>query len=104
MLLYVAMDTAKQDDANGNKCLACMDQSSSGVTGCAKCTCDSASARIQCTRCTTNHLKKKADRTTECVADAQCDVSGNTQYKVGGSQAERNAAYALMQLARHEKA
>ena len=104
MLLRVAMGTAKQDDANENECLACTDQSSGGVTGCANCTCDSTSARIQCTRCTTNHLKKKADGSTECVADAQCDISGNTQYKVGGSQAERNASYALMQLARHGKA
>ena len=76
---------AKKDDTNGNKCLACTDQSSGGVTGCAKCTYDSSSARIQCTKCTTNYLKKKTDGSTECVAEDQCDVSGSAYYKVSDS-------------------
>ena len=75
---------AKQDADNGNQCVSCED-TTKGVTGCAKCTYDSASARIQCTRCTTNHLKKKADGSTECVADAQCDISGSAYYKVDDS-------------------
>ncbi|ESU40750.1 Variant-specific surface protein [Giardia duodenalis] len=72
---------AKQDTDNGNQCVSCED-TTKGVTGCARCTYDSANARIQCTKCTTNYLKKKADGSTECVAENQCDVSGSAYYKV----------------------
>lgn len=36
-------------------------------------------------KCTTNYLKKKADGSAECIADAQCDISGSAYYKVSDS-------------------
>ncbi|ESU44139.1 Variant-specific surface protein [Giardia duodenalis] len=64
---------AKQDDTNGNRCLACIDQSNGGAANCAECTYDSANARIQCTKCKDpNYLKTAADGPTTCVAKGDC--------------------------------
>ena len=63
---------AKKDDTNGNKCLACTDQSSGGVTGCAECTYDSAKTKLKCTKCSANYLKTAADGTTTCVDQDKC--------------------------------
>ena len=65
--------TAKQDDTNGNRCLACTDQSNGGAANCAECTYDSAKTRLKCMKCKDpNYLKTAADGTTTCVDQDKC--------------------------------
>ena len=82
-------------DATHQSCIACNETTAvdnvKGVEGCTACSGpDSAGSQgaptvATCTKCTTNYLKKKADGSTECVAEDQCDVSGNAYYKVDDS-------------------
>ena len=67
---------AKQDDTNGNRCLACTDQSSGGAANCAECTYDSAKTRLKCTRCGGGKYLKVSGDTTECVADSSACGNG----------------------------
>ena len=61
---------AKKDDTNGNRCLACTDQSNGGAANCAECSYDSANTRLKCTKCDGDkYLKTTADGATTCVTD-----------------------------------
>ncbi|ESU40595.1 Variant-specific surface protein, partial [Giardia duodenalis] len=57
----------KEDNENGNKCLACTDQSNGGAANCETCEYNTAASKIKCTKCTdSNYLKTAADGTTTC--------------------------------------
>ncbi|ESU43134.1 Variant-specific surface protein, partial [Giardia duodenalis] len=58
---------AKEDAANGNKCVSCGEQTD-GVEGCNTCTYDSGTKKVTCTKCTSNYLKT-VDGATTCVTD-----------------------------------
>ncbi|ESU40084.1 Variant-specific surface protein, partial [Giardia duodenalis] len=76
----------KEDSKNGNKCLACTDQSNGGTTDCATCEYNTATSKIKCTKCTdSNYLKTAADGTTTCVTEC-----GNGYFKKdnGGSDGQ----------------
>ena len=58
---------AREDSKNGNKCLACTDQSSGGTVNCETCEYNTQSSKIKCTKCGANkYLKTAADGTTTC--------------------------------------
>ena len=61
---------AKEDAANGNKCVSCGDQTD-GVEGCNTCTYDSGTKKATCTECTDKYLKT-VDGTTTCVEKTAC--------------------------------
>ena len=61
---------AKEDAANGNKCVSCGDEAA-GVAGCNTCTYDSGTKKVACTECTDKYLKT-VDGTTMCVAKDAC--------------------------------
>ena len=58
---------AKEDAANGNKCVSCGDQTD-GVEGCNTCTYDSGTKKVACTECTDKYLKT-VDGATTCVTE-----------------------------------
>ncbi|ESU40714.1 Variant-specific surface protein, partial [Giardia duodenalis] len=62
---------AKEDAANGNKCVSCGDQTD-GVAGCNTCTYDSSTKKVTCTECTDKYLKA-VDGTTTCVTKGDCN-------------------------------
>ncbi|ESU40470.1 Variant-specific surface protein [Giardia duodenalis] len=70
---------AKKDDTNGNKCLACTDQSNGGAANCAECSYDSANTRLKCTKCDADkYLKTAADGTTTCETTCPEGYFGHT--------------------------
>ena len=53
---------AREDSKNGNKCLACTDQSSGGTVNCETYEYNTATSKIKCTKCSgENYLKTAAD-------------------------------------------
>ena len=61
---------AKEDAANGNKCVSCGDEAA-GVAGCNTCTYDSGTKKVACTECTDKYLKT-VDGATTCVEKTAC--------------------------------
>ena len=72
---------AKQDNTNGNRCLACIDQSNGGVTGCAECTAITSSARsgaplVTCSQCSNKKVQPDRKGCVDTCPDNSSDNNG----------------------------